>query len=91
MIPNGKSLLNHTMKTLTINGVPYTVNESGDVFVYSSSPPISIGTYDTTTKTLKLHEDWQARMEEWVAHYRTGLKEETDAALEKAKQLQAAS
>jgi hypothetical protein len=65
------------------------VNEStGDVFVYSSSPPIPIGTYNKDTKVLALVEDWESRMEEWVAHYRTGLKGETGAALEKAKQLQ---
>ena len=76
------------IKTMTINGVPYHVNEAGEAFVYSSAPPIPIGSYNKDTKILTLVEDWKARMEDWVAHYRNGLKEETAMALEKAKQLQ---
>jgi hypothetical protein len=76
------------IKTMTINGVPYHVNETGEVFVYSSVPPIPIGSYNKDTKILALVDDWNARMEDWVAHYRNGLKEETAMALEKAKQLQ---
>jgi hypothetical protein len=79
------------IKTMTINGVPYHVNELGEVFVYSSVPPIPIGTYNKDTKVLSLAEDWQSKMEDWVAHYRKGLKEETTIALEKAKQLQNAA
>jgi len=57
------------MKTLTINGVPYLVNDSGEVFVYSSVPPIPIGTYDKDKKILALAEDWETRMADWVDHY----------------------
>ncbi len=80
-----------TFKTLTINGVPYMVNEAGDVFVYSSVPPIPIGSYNKDSKVLKLAEDWQARIGDWVEHYRKGLKDQTTVALEKAKQLQQAA
>ena len=76
------------MKTLTINGVPYLINEAGEVFVYSSVPPIPIGNYDSSTKVLSLVEDWQTKMDDWVAHYRNNLLTQTTAALEKAKQLQ---
>ena len=79
------------MKTLTINGVPYSINDAGEAFVYSSSPPIPIGTYDDKTKVLTLAADWETRMADWVAYYRNGLKDQTDAALEKAKQLQLAT
>ncbi len=79
------------MKTLTINGVPYLINDAGDVFVYSSVPPIPIGTYDKDKKILALAEDWEKRMEDWVAHYRGGLKEETKEALQRAAELQRAT
>lgn len=79
------------IKTMTINGVPYHVNETGEVFVYSSVPPIPIGSYNKDTKILALVEDWQSKMADWVAHYQNGLKEETAIALEKAKQLQQAA
>lgn len=86
-----KGIVPRTMKTLTINGVPYLVNEKGDVFVYSSVPPIQIGTYNDKTKVLSLEDDWASRMKDWVAYYRTGLKETTRDALDKARQLQQAT
>ena len=76
------------MKTQIINGVPYLINDKGEVFVYSSVPPIPIGSYASDTKILSLSEDWEQRMSDWVANYSNGLKQETDDALEKAKQLQ---
>lgn len=76
------------MKTLTINGVPYLIQENGDVFVYSSVPPIPIGTYDNTTKILSLVDDWEDKMDSWVQYYRTNLKKQTEDDLEKAAQLQ---
>ena len=79
------------MKTLTINGVPYVVNDAGDVFVYSSVPPIPIGTYDKEKKVLALAIDWEKRMEDWVTHYRNGLKQETKESLQRAAELQRAT
>lgn len=79
------------MKTLTINGVPYLINDSGEVFVYSSVPPIPIGTYDKDKKILALAEDWETRMEDWVAHYRNGLNDTTKDALQRAAELQRAT
>ena len=78
-----------SLKVLTVNGVPYLTNDKGEVFVYSSVPPIQIGNYEN--KVLTLFEDWQVRMESWVTYYRDGLKEQTTAALEKAAELQRAS
>jgi hypothetical protein len=76
------------MKTLTINGVPYLINEAGDAFVYSSVPPIPIGKYDSTTKVLSLVDNWEEKMDSWVQYYRDNLKTQTEAELEKAAQLQ---
>jgi hypothetical protein len=82
------------MKVQTINGVPYLINEASvphEVFVYSSVPPISVGTYSPDTKVISLHADWEERMESWMKHYRENLKESTQEALTKAKALQASS
>jgi len=76
------------MKTLTINGVPYLINET-DVFIYSSVPPIRIGKYDQNTLTLE--EAWEKKAADWLSYYRNGLKENTKIALEKAKELQKAT
>jgi hypothetical protein len=78
------------MKTLTLNGVPYTVDQEGNVFAYGSTPPVPLGTYDSTTKILTLLDTWSSAEEatDFLAAYRTTLKEATTAALEKAKQQQ---
>jgi len=80
-----------SLKVLTVNGVPYLTNDSGDAFIYSSVPPIKIGTYSATTKVLALDEGWEARTKDWVSYYRNSLKELTTYALEKAEELQKAS
>ena len=73
------------MKCQTINGVPYLV-EGENVYMYSSVPPIKIGTY--TNEVLALDETWQQTVADWLAYYRRGLAEQTKEALEKAAQLQ---
>ena len=79
------------MKTQTINGVPYLINDKGEVFLYSSVPPISLGHYVKETKVLTLREGWQESAEDWVVHYRKVLKENTTIALQKAAELQKAT
>ena len=79
------------MKTQTINGVPYLINESGEVFVYSAVPQIHIGNYSVDTKVLTLIEGWQAKMAEWTTYYRKQLQAHTQEELEKAVQLQKAA
>jgi len=54
--------------------------------VYSSVPPIKIGTY--VNNQLTLQEDWEQRTADWLAYYRRGLADQTKEALEKAAQLQ---
>ena len=73
------------MKTLTINGVPYSV--SGElVYIYGTS--IQIGSYKA--ETLTLMDDWMDKGKETLASYRTSLKTNTTAALAKAAELQKA-
>lgn len=79
------------MKTTTINGVPYLMNEKGEVFVYSAVPEIHIGNYSADTKILALLPDWEKRMEEWLSYYRTNLKTHTQEELKKAAELQRAA
>jgi len=78
------------MKTTTINGVPYVINEKGEAFVYSAVPAIQIGNY-SDAKVLTLLPDWEKRMEEWVSHYRSGLKAHTQEEMKKAAELQKAA
>ena len=79
------------MKTQTINGVPYLINESGEVFIYSAVPHIHIGNYSADTKVLTLLEGWQTKMAEWTTYYRKQLQTHTQEELEKAVQLQKAT
>jgi hypothetical protein len=80
------------MKTLTIQGVPYSVNDKNEVFVYQSSGStdkyIHIGMLNTTTNTVELFDTWQDIAEERLAKYRECLKEKTEAAMAKAREIQ---
>ena len=73
------------MKTQTINGVPYLVNDN-NVYVYSSVPPIHIGQY--SDNILILHDDWEKKTQDWLSHYRKGLLQNTEEAMKKAAELQ---
>jgi len=68
------------MKTQTLNGVPYSVNDN-QVYAYGSS--VLLGTNE---KTLSIVADWQTKAAGFLAEYRRNLKEATAAAMEKAKQ-----
>ena len=72
------------MKPQTIQGVPYLVDNK-DVFVYSSVPPIRIGSYDNSLLTL---ENWEEKAGDWLAYYRRGLAQQTQDALKRAAELQ---
>ena len=80
------------MKTLTIQGVPYTMNDKNEVFLYqptsSKEKHVQIGTYDSTNQTVTLFENWEERSEEHVKGYREALKQKTEAAMAKARDIQ---
>ena len=82
-----------TLKTQTIQGVPYSLNpETGTLYMYSStSPGPEVGTYKDGI--LLLHPGWDTRPAtlEWLAKYRTGLADHTQKALAAAAELQKAS
>ncbi len=81
------------MKTLILHGVPYNVNDTNEVFLYTKQTSSSlsaphIGTYEPTTQTLTLFPDWQAKSSEFLAAYRKTLQTDSAEALEKARILQ---
>jgi len=73
------------MKQLLVNGVPY---DSASLYMYGTK--ISLGSYNSDTKTLALNSSWQEQpaVSEWLASYRNGLKIATQAALKKAAEIQ---
>ena len=72
--------------TLTIHGVPYTVNEKQEAFLYNSS--VCIGTWDSATQTLHLKDDWQTISQPFLDSYREQVRATSVAAMEKAYELQ---
>ena len=76
------------MKVQTLQGVPYTVNETGELFVYGSEPTLRIGTYNSQTKEVVLVDKWQQDLDTWLAEYRAKLKIATQEAMKRALELQ---
>jgi hypothetical protein len=80
------------MKTLTLHGVPYSVDDAGNVFAYGSTlgKPVRLGSYNSGTKMLDLDTSWASSDEAnaFLAAYRLSLRQATGVALEKAKQQQ---
>jgi hypothetical protein len=64
-------------KTLTINGIPYSVNDN-EVYMYGTS--VRLGVLEGGRVVS------QASLDTYLAEYRAGLKEKTRVAMEKAKQ-----
>jgi hypothetical protein len=73
------------MKQLLVNGVPY---DSASLYMYGTK--ISLGSYNSDTKTLALNSSWQEQpaVSEWLTSYRNGLKAATEASLKKAAEIQ---
>jgi hypothetical protein len=80
------------LKTEIINGVPFHVDEKGNVYVYckdkSNSSPC-IGKVDKE-KNLTLNEDWQTTIEivKWITDYRQELAANTVESIERARKQQ---
>lgn len=73
------------MKTLTINGVPFSVSGEA-VYIYGTTT--QIGTYKDDN--LQLMDNWEKNSKETLATYRASLDSATKAALIKAAELQKA-
>lgn len=76
------------MKTVTIHGIPYQIDDKNNVYMYESLPPISLGTWDPEKQKLTLVNDWKTKSKSFVEKYRSNLQQNTEELLEKAKQLQ---
>ena len=77
------------MKHEVIQGVPYLINETKEVFLYEnpvSSSPVKIGTYENNT--LSLFPNWKELSQAFVNRYRESLKTQTETAMVQAKELQ---
>lgn len=79
------------MKTLTIHGVPYSINEKNEVFLYKGSTDLSIGSWDASKQKLTLDPKWQELAQPFLATYRNQVEESSVTAMKKAKELQGVS
>jgi hypothetical protein len=83
------------MKTLTLHGVPYNVNDKNEVFLYKGpassmqdASNLCIGSWNPTTQTIALKEGWQQLAAPFLAEWRQQVRETTEAAMKKAHELQ---
>lgn len=76
------------MKTITIHGVPYCVNEKNEVFLYKGPTDLCIGSWDTTKQKLSLNASWQTDAQAFLATYRSQVDATSKQAVQKAKELQ---
>lgn len=74
------------MKTQTINGVPYDVNDKGDVNIYKTN--VCIGKWDSEKQNLTLHPNWETISIDYRKEYRTKLEQDTKKSLERAAEQQ---
>ena len=82
------------MKTITINGVPYQIDDKNNVYMYQPSslnqPPVALGTWDPEKEKLDLVNNWKTKAKGFVEKYRSNLNQYTEESLEKARALQLA-
>ena len=79
-------IMPHKMKTVTIQGVPYSVSGE-NLYIYGTQT--QIGTYKNDVLTLFDNWDKSQEVLTTVREYRNKLKEQTTVALAKAAELQA--
>lgn len=79
------------MKTLTLHGVPYSVNDKNEVFLYKGPADVSIGSWDAEKQKLTLKEGWKEMAQPFLESYRSKVKENSDQAMQRAKELQGVS
>jgi hypothetical protein len=76
------------VKTVTLHGVPYVINDKNELFFYGSKPLVQIGNWAPDTQIVSLLDDWESKAEGFVKTYRTQLNTHTTLSLENASQLQ---
>jgi len=71
------------MKTHILNGIPYSVTESGEVYMYESD--IMIGRITSDKKAVMFLDNWRDLVSGYVGQYRNGLRAKTMALMERAR------
>lgn len=76
------------MKTLTLHGVPYNVNDKHEVFLYKGPADLCIGIWDPAEQSLKLHDGWKEKAQPFLQEYRQSVQQSSAQAMQKARELQ---
>lgn len=71
------------MKTHILNGIPYSVSEAGEVYMYESN--ILIGHITSDKKSVMFLDGWKEKSLNYLRDYRSGLYTKTLAMMERAK------
>jgi hypothetical protein len=71
------------MKTHVLNGVPYSVADTGEVYMYNSD--IHVGQVTSDKKGILFLDNWRENASAYLNAYRAGLRERTSAMMEKAR------
>lgn len=71
------------MKTHVLNGVPYSVAETGEVYMYNTD--IHVGQIMSDKKGIIFLDNWRDHTSAYLNAYRAGLRERTSAMMEKAR------
>jgi hypothetical protein len=75
----------------TIQGVPFWTDPQNILYVYKSSPPVRVGTWNPTTKEFSLDDDWETSAAPHLLQYRQSLGELTETLLEESNRAAAAA
>ena len=71
------------MKTVTLHGIPYSLSETNDVYMYGTS--VKLGKLSDDKKAVVFDDDWATRAHTHISEYRDGLKKKTLDSMETAK------
>ena len=75
------SMTSPSMKTVTLNGVPYSLNDKQELYMYGTS--VCVGKLEN--KAIVFSEGWRSSGEVYMSQYRSELQGKTLAAMAKAK------
>jgi hypothetical protein len=75
------TLVSPTMKTVTLNGVPYSMNEKQELYMYGTC--VCVGKLQD--KQIVFADDWLTGAEKYRTEYRDSLQKKTVASMERAK------
>ena len=71
------------MKTVTLHGIPYSLSDTNDVYMYGTS--VKLGKISDDKKAVIFADDWGVAAQAYMAEYRDGLKQKTVQSMETAK------